>query len=135
MDVIGGFVAVLAVAAAAWLLLVAILWLHRPSRELVGPALRLLPDLVRLVRSILADPATPRAVRLALGGLLVYLLLPLDVVPDFVPGVGALDDVILAAVVLRWAARRMGPAGLGAHWAGSEAGLALLRRLVGIEVR
>lgn len=121
------------VVAAAWLVLVALLWLHRPSRDLAGPALRLPPDLVRLVRSLLADPATSRQVRLALGGLLLYLLSPIDIIPDFLPGIGAIDDVIVAGVVLRWVARRMGAPTLRSHWPGSDAGYALLCRLSRIE--
>src|SRR5512140_2478235 len=115
---------------AGWLVLVAFLWLHRPSREMVAPALRIIPDLARLVRALMADPATPRSAKLALVGLLAYLLTPIDLVPDFLPGIGSLDDVIVAAVVLRWTARRIGPERLRADWPGDEAGFALLRRLL-----
>jgi uncharacterized membrane protein YkvA (DUF1232 family) len=118
--------------AIAWLVLVTVLYVHRPSRELAGPALRLVPDLVRLVRALLADPETPRGVRLALGGLLAYLVFPIDLVPDFVPVLGSADDIILAALVLRWAGRRVGLEGLAGHWTGTEAGFLLLRRLLGI---
>jgi uncharacterized membrane protein YkvA (DUF1232 family) len=112
--------------------IVILLWLHRPSRDLVGPALRLIPDLVRLVRALLAEPATPVSVRIALLALLAYLLFPIDLVPDFLPVLGSADDVILAALVLRWAGRRVGLEGLRAHWAGSEAGFEVLRRLLGV---
>ena len=123
---------VLGVIVATWLALVAVVLLHRPSRELVGPAIRLLPDLVRLVRSLLADPATPRSVKLALGGLLVYLVSPLDLIPDFLLGVGSIDDLVTSAIVLRWAGRRVGLEDLRAHWSGSEEGFAVLRRLLGL---
>jgi uncharacterized membrane protein YkvA (DUF1232 family) len=132
VEVLLGLVVLLVVLVASWLLLIAVLWLHRPSRELVGPALRLVPDLVRLVRSLLADPGTPRPVRVALVGLLAYLVMPLDLIPDFLPGIGSLDDVIIVAVVLRWTARRIGAAGLRSHWSGSDAGFALLCRLSGV---
>ena len=121
-----------AILALGWLLLVAFLWLHRPSRELVGPALRLIPDLVRLVRDLLRDGGTPRSVRLALGGLLAYLLSPIDLIPDFIPVIGSADDLIVAAIVLRWAGRRVGIEGLRDRWTGDPAGFELLRRLLGV---
>lgn len=120
------------VLIAAWLILAALVWLHRPTRELAAPALRLIPDLVRLVRSLIADRRTPRSAKLALGGLLLYLLSPIDLIPDFIPGLGSLDDIAVAAVILRWAGRRIGVNELRSHWTGSEAGFELLRRLLGV---
>jgi len=115
---------------ATWLLLIGLLWLHRPSRELVGPAIRLVPDLIRLVRRLLADRRTPRSVRLGLVFLLGWLVSPIDLVPEFLPVIGALDDVIVAALILRWAARRVGRDRLRELWPGTEASFALLRRLL-----
>jgi uncharacterized membrane protein YkvA (DUF1232 family) len=132
MDLITTLVAALVAVAVGWLLLVGFLWLHRPSRAIAGPALRLIPDLVRLVRRLLADPGTPTSVRIALAGLLAYLLSPVDLIPDFVPVIGAADDLIIAAVVLRWAGRRVGLDGLRTKWSGDPAGFDLLRRLLGI---
>lgn len=132
MDLISAGVAVLAILALGWLLLVAFLWLHRPSRAIAGPALRLVPDLVRLIRALLADRATPRSVRLGLLGLLAYLVNPIDLIPDFVPVVGAADDLIITAAVLRWAGRRTGVDELQAKWSGDPAGFEVLRRLLGI---
>jgi uncharacterized membrane protein YkvA (DUF1232 family) len=120
------------VMAVGWLLLVGFLWLHRPSRDLAAVGLRLIPDLVRLVRALLADSSTPRSARLALAGLLVYLLSPLDLIPDFVPVIGAVDDLIVAAVVLRWVGRRVGLDDLRSRWTGDPAGFEILRRLLGI---
>jgi uncharacterized membrane protein YkvA (DUF1232 family) len=122
---------VLGVLAAAWALLVAAIWLHRPSRAVARTALRLIPDLVRLALSLIGDTSTPRGAKVALGGLLVYLLSPIDLIPDFVPGLGSIDDIAIAAVVLRWAGRRVGVDGLYAHWTGSDADFELLRRLIG----
>jgi uncharacterized membrane protein YkvA (DUF1232 family) len=87
---------------------------------------------VRLVRSLLADPGTPTNVRLALAGLLVYLLSPLDLIPDVVPVIGAVDDLIISVVVLRWVGRRVGLDDLRARWTGDPAGFEVLRRLLGI---
>jgi uncharacterized membrane protein YkvA (DUF1232 family) len=120
----------LGVVASAWLVLVAVLWLHRPTRDLAGPVLRLVPDVARLVRDLLRAGTTPRAVKVVLWGLLLYLLSPIDIVPDFLPVIGSLDDLIVSAIVLRWASRRIGADTLRAHWSGSPEGFDLLRRFL-----
>ena len=132
MNLVTAVVAAIAVLAVGWLLLLGFLWLHRPSRELVGPALRLIPDLIRLVRALLADRSTPPRVRVALVGLIAYLLSPLDLIPDMVPVLGAADDLIVTAIVLRWAGRRMGIDDLRDKWTGDPEGFEVLRRLLGI---
>jgi uncharacterized membrane protein YkvA (DUF1232 family) len=127
-----GIVVALILIITGWLILVAVVWLHRPARALVGPAVRLVPDLIGLVRSLLGDPSTPPSVKLALVGLLAYLLSPIDLIPDFLPVVGSIDDLAVSAIVLRWAGRRVGAEQLRSHWSGSPAGFDLLRRLLGI---
>ena len=62
--------------------------------------LRALPDLVRLIARLVADPVLPRAAKIALAAALVYLASPFDLIPDFIPVVGYLDDVLVAAVVV-----------------------------------
>ena len=114
-----------------WLVLVAILWFHRPSRDLAIPAIRLVPDLVRLVRALLADATVPRRVKVALGGLLLYLVSPIDLVPEAVPIIGSVDDLIVAALVLRWVGRQLGVERLRSTWRGSPESFDLLRRLLG----
>jgi uncharacterized membrane protein YkvA (DUF1232 family) len=93
-------------------------------------ALRLLPDLVRLLRRLAADPALPRGVRIRLGLLLLYLVSPIDLVPDFVPLIGYADDAILIALVLRSTVRRAGPEAVNRHWPGTQQGLQIVRGLV-----
>lgn len=96
------------------------------SRE----ALRIVPDVIRLVRRLAADPTVPRGVRVRLVLLLVYLVSPLDLVPDVIPVVGYADDAIVVALTLRSVIRRAGPEALERHWPGTDDGLALVRRLV-----
>ena len=122
---------VLVAVAAAWCLLVAILWLHRPSRDKAGLLLRIVPDLVRLTWRLGRDQDTPTRYRVALGVLGVYLALPIDLIPDFLPGLGALDDVILAGLVLRWVGRGVGRERIDRQWSGSPEGLELLHQLLG----
>ena len=129
--VVEGLFFIAAACGLAWMLLVTVIWLHRPARALVGPALRLIPDLP--VGALAAGGSrTPRRVKVALGGLLLYLVSPIDLIPDFVPVVGSLDDVVVTALVLRWAGRQIGVEQIRAHWSGSEEGFALLVRLLGV---
>jgi uncharacterized membrane protein YkvA (DUF1232 family) len=123
---------VVLVVIVAWQLLVALLWLNRPPLESILPALPLVPDVTRLVRAARADPATPRRSRLALGALLLYLRSPIDLLPDLLPGIGTVDDLILAGVVLRRVAHRIGTPALRSHWPGSDADFDLLCRLARI---
>jgi len=62
--------------------------------------LRAIPDVIRVIGRLVGDPVLPRGVKIALGAALAYLLSPIDLIPDFVPLVGYLDDVLLAAVVV-----------------------------------
>jgi uncharacterized membrane protein YkvA (DUF1232 family) len=128
--VLGPLVVFVVVVAGVWLAAVAVIWLHRPSRELAMPLLRLVPDLLRLVRRLMADPATPTPVRLALAGLLVWIVSPIDLIPEFLPGIGPLDDIVVAVLVLRWAGRRLGPERLREQWPGTPETFALLERLL-----
>lgn len=126
---------VLAGLLLIYLLLLA--WLWRDSRshpEAVSMrgALRLLPDLLRLLRRLAADPTLPRAVRVRLVLLLVYLGSPIDLVPDFIPVLGYADDAIAVALVLRSVVRRAGPDALGRHWPGTPEGLRLIQQLAGL---
>ena len=116
----------------AWLGLVLLLWRARPDALGAREALRLLPDLVRLVRRLAADRSLPRGVRLRLWLLLAYLVSPLDLVPDIVPVIGYADDVVVVAWALRAVVRRAGPEVLARLWPGTADGLAVVSRLAGI---
>lgn len=128
---LGGLPVVIGVVVVLWLALAILVWIRRPVGTTAGDVLRLIPDIVRLVRAILGDPQTPRSVRWANAGLLVWLISPIDLIPEFLPVIGSLDDVVVALLVLRWTLRRIGPAAVERHWRGSPAGLALLRSILG----
>lgn len=128
LTVVGGLLVV-------WVLLVAALLVvaRREDRRVdLREALRLVPDVVRLVRRLAGDPSLPRGVRWRLVGLLGYLALPIDLVPDVIPVIGFADDVVVVALVLRSVVRRAGPEALDRHWPGTPEGLALVRRLAGV---
>jgi Protein of unknown function (DUF1232) len=70
---------------------------------------RLLPDLLRLLKRLAADPAMPRRIRVALVALVAFVASPIDLIPDVIPAIGFADDVILVGLVLRWITRAAGP--------------------------
>ena len=115
-----------------WAVLLLVLWRVRPDGTSTSAALRLLPDLVRLVRRLAADPTLPRGVRIRLWLLLVYLLSPVDLVPDVIPVLGYADDVVVVALALRAVVRRAGAEALARHWPGEASGLAVVSRLAGL---
>lgn len=118
-----------------WIALVgAFAWAARGQAEKLRliDALRLVPDVVRLVRRLAADPDIPKSVRVLLVVLLIYLVLPIDLVPDFIPVVGYADDAIVVALVLRLVTRRAGSRALERHWPGTPQGLRALRAITGV---
>jgi uncharacterized membrane protein YkvA (DUF1232 family) len=114
-----------------WLVLIAVLWATRPDELRLRDLMRLLPDLVRLLRGLAADASLPRGVRVRLWLLLGYLALPIDLVPDFIPVLGYADDAIVVALVLRSVVRHAGADAVLRHWPGTPEGLVALRRLTG----
>lgn len=90
---------------------------------------RLVPDCLVLARGLLGDREVPGRCKLALAGLVIYLASPIDLVPDFLPVIGVLDDAILVALTLRWIVRVAGPERIGRHWRGSARGLELVLRV------
>ena len=117
----------------AWLVLVLVLLFVRPERGVLREALRLLPDVLRLVRRLAADKTLPRVIRIWLGLLLVYLANPIDLIPDFIPVLGIAEDAIIVIAVLRSVVRRAGIDAVRAHWPGTEDGFAAVVRLTGVE--
>lgn len=97
------------------------------ARSLAG----FVPDLVVLVRGLLGDPRVSRGRKIVLGALLFYLVLPFDIVPDVIPVVGVLDDVLLVALVLRSLVRGAGGAVVEDNWRGPPASLAVVLRAAG----
>ena len=131
MEWLRGLAILIGTLAALWILLLAVLWVHRPSRELIGPAVRLVPDLVRLTQRLLAEPGVPVSIRVALVGLSIWLLSPIDLVPEFIPAVGPLDDIVVAILVLRYVVRRLGRPRIEELWPGRPETFRLFLRLVG----
>jgi uncharacterized membrane protein YkvA (DUF1232 family) len=119
----------------AWVALIAVLVIARPRGGLFREALRLLPDLLRLLPRLAADRCLPRRVRVGVALLLAYLALPFDLVPDFIPVLGYADDAIVVAAVLRWVVRQAGIEAIRRQWPGTHDGFAVLCRVAGLTPR
>jgi len=128
-------IAVSAVAALVllWLVLFLCLALLRPEGTSLRDAARTLPDVVRLVHRLARDRDLSRSIRARLAFLLVYLALPIDLIPDFIPLLGYADDAIITGIVLRSVIRRAGPDVVRRHWPGSDEGLAIVGRLCRVD--
>lgn len=109
-------------AFVAWLMIVG---RREDARALAG----FVPDCVVLFRRLLGDPRVPRSRKLLIAGLIGYLAMPFDLVPDFIPVAGQFDDAIIVALVLRTIVRSGGPELLREHWPGPPSSLAVLLRL------
>ena len=125
--------AILAGLLLIWVgLVVALLVLSRKEKDTVRlrEVLRLVPDVVRLLQRLATDPQLPRGVRIRMGLLVAYLVMPIDLIPDFIPVVGYADDAIIVAIALRSVTRTAGEEALDRHWPGTPEGLLALKRLV-----
>ena len=115
------------VAVAVWAVaIVALIALGRRSqaRELAT----LIPNLLVLFRGLLRDPRVPRGAKLWVGFAVVWIASPIDLVPEFIPIAGPLDDAIVAALVLRHLLRRTERSVLFEHWRGNPATLEAIVR-------
>jgi len=121
-----GVVALLAIYTA-FVLWLAVLGRREEARALV----RFIPDCVVLVTRLAREPRVPRRRKLLLLALAGYLLLPFDLVPDFIPVAGQLDDAIIVALVLRRFLRAGGEPLIRELWPGPQESLALILRLSG----
>jgi uncharacterized membrane protein YkvA (DUF1232 family) len=124
----GIFIAV----AVVWAALVGALLLMRPKGGLLKEAIRVLPDTLRLLRRLAVDRSISAGVRARLWLLFVYLAMPIDLIPDFIPVLGYADDAILVAAVLRSVVRRAGPDAIRRNWPGTPDGLATIWKLAGL---
>ena len=120
------------VAAALLAYVLFLFWLVIAGRKAEARAVaRFVPDLVVLFRRLLDDRRLPRRKKLVLAALIPYLAMPFDLVPDFIPVAGYLDDAVIVAFVLRHVLRGSGPELIEEHWPGPAGSLAFVLRLAG----
>jgi len=107
----------LAVAAAAWIL--AIVGLVIAGRRTHAKELALLiPNLLSLLRGLIHDPRVGRFDKFLLVVAVAWVASPIDLIPEFIPVFGPLDDVVVVALILRRLVRHAGPELVSDHWRG-----------------
>jgi uncharacterized membrane protein YkvA (DUF1232 family) len=89
------------------------------------------PHCAILFKRLLGDPRVPRSRKLMLGMAGAYLAFPFDLIPDFIPVLGQLDDALVVALALRSITSAAGPELLSEHWPGPEQSLRTVLRLAG----
>ena len=122
---------ILLALVALWVALLVVFWILRPKDVSVRELLGLIPDVLRLLRSLIGDRSVPLDVRLVLIGLLAWIVSPIDLIPEFIPVLGPVDDAIVTVLILRYVRRRLGIEALRSQWAGTPEGFALLVRIIG----
>jgi uncharacterized membrane protein YkvA (DUF1232 family) len=123
---------VLIVALGVYVVAVAAL-LAAGRREDARAVAGLVPDCALMVTRLARDPAVPRTRRILLLCVVAYLTFPIDLVPDFLPGIGQLDDAVVLALALRVLMRGATPGMLREAWPGPEASLRLVLRAAGYD--
>jgi uncharacterized membrane protein YkvA (DUF1232 family) len=103
----------------------------RLDLKTAAAAARFVPDVVVLLRRLVRDERVPRRSKLLLVALAGYLALPVDLIPDFLPGIGHVDDVLVLAYALRSIVRAAGPTVVEDNWPGSADSLGVVLRLAG----
>jgi uncharacterized membrane protein YkvA (DUF1232 family) len=129
---VGYLVGIAITLAVLWIVLLVALVLARPRGLRPAEAARLMPDVARLTTRLARDRTLSRRVRAPLWLLLVWVASPIDLVPDVLPVIGLVDDVVVAYVVLRHVVRRAGAPVVERHWSGTPEGLEALRRLLAV---
>jgi uncharacterized membrane protein YkvA (DUF1232 family) len=112
--------------ALSWAVLV--LLARRLPPGLLRDLAAFLPDCVTTARRLRRDPSVPRRAKVAVGIAALWVLSPIDLIPEFLPVIGPLDDVVVVALALRYAARSVPRETLLAAWPGNPG---LLERMLG----
>lgn len=99
----------------------------RTWREMAQEAALFLPNLAKLFTRLMRDPRVPLRRKALVGAVLVYVVSPVDLVPDFVVGLGHIDDIVLVSVALDHLMSGTSAAVVREHWDGSEDALDLVR--------
>lgn len=126
MNILKGIAVGVAAVVASWAVLV---WVaSRLPPGLARDLAAFLPSCVTLLRRLRGDPRVPRSAKIALAIAALWVISPIDLIPEFVPVIGPLDDVVIVALALRYAGRRVPESVLLEAWPGDPR---LLVRLLG----
>jgi uncharacterized membrane protein YkvA (DUF1232 family) len=119
-----------ALLLASWLLLIVLAARLPPgvAKDLAA----FLPSCVTMLRRLRTDPRVPRRAKVALAIAAVWVISPIDLIPEFLPVIGPLDDIVVVALALRYAGRRVPRAVILEAWPGNPS---LINRLLGPDRR
>ena len=120
----------LGIAVAVWLLLILVL-VVAGKRTAAKELATLLPNLILLFKDLARDPRVPRGSKWLLGLAGIWLVSPIDLIPEFIPVLGPLDDAVVAALVLRHIVKVAGREVVAEHWRGEESTLDRILRVAG----
>jgi len=98
---------------------------RRDARDIA----RFIPDCIVLFKRLVRDPRVPRRAKIAVALLIPYLASPVDLIPDFIPVLGQVDDALIVIAVFGYVSRRAGRDVVAELWPGSEAGLRVVLKL------
>lgn len=114
------------ILAASWLVL--IMLAARLPDGVAKDLAAFLPSCVKMLRKLRKDPRVPRRAKLAVGFAAVWAISPIDLIPEFLPVIGPLDDIVVIALALRYAGRQVPRAVILEAWPGNPS---LINRLLG----
>ncbi len=100
---------------------------RRSRQELLVEAVMVLPNVVKLLTRLLRDPRVPMRRKAFIGAVLAYVLSPVDLIPDFVVGIGRLDDLVFISLAIDHLMSGAEEEIVREHWDGTEDGLDLIR--------
>jgi uncharacterized membrane protein YkvA (DUF1232 family) len=103
----------------------------RSRSEILKEAVLLVPNLAKLLFRLLKDPRVPRTRRILMAGVGAYVVSPIDLIPDFVPVLGSVDDLLLLAFAVDYLLQAAPPGVVDDYWDGTEDALELVRGLAG----
>ena len=99
-------------------------------KTLLADIVLLVPNMVKLLSRLVRDPRVPRRSKLLVGAMLAYLVSPVDFVPDFIPGLGNVDDVLLLAFAIDHLLDNAGEDVVLSHWDGPADLLEMVRTVL-----
>ncbi|MEA2556950.1 MAG: hypothetical protein QOG88_488 [Actinomycetota bacterium] len=123
---------IMLIALAVWGVVIAAL-LISGRRWMAIAAAKVLPDLVRLLRGLARDSRVPRGSKWLLGFAALWVISPIDLIPEFIPVAGPLDDIVVVALVLRHVLKKAGRTVAQEHWTGDPAILERILQLSGVD--
>jgi uncharacterized membrane protein YkvA (DUF1232 family) len=103
----------------------------RSRQELAVEAILLVPNTVKLLTRLMRDRRVSMRRKALIGAVIVYVVSPVDLIPDFVIGIGRLDDVVLVSLAIDHLMSGADEAIVREHWDGTEDGLDLIRSAFG----